>query len=142
MIVSVDGVVQPAVGQKPHWVMFAELQQHPDLMGLLRDSIVREVDAATANWPARDASIDSSRLGKNVLENIGSWWHGEFPRRFPGFPNGAARGLVGMALWNHLADPSRGWWSFTEVEDRHGYGENHMLYVRLRPRDSVIPVNL
>lgn len=139
MIVSVDGVVQPEVGQRPHWIMFAELQHHPDLFDPLRDRIVREVDAANANWPAHETTIDSSRLGKNVLENIGSWWHGEFPRRFRGFPNGAARGLTGMTLWNHLAHPSQSWWSFTEVEDRHGYGENHMLYVRLRPGDPLIP---
>jgi hypothetical protein len=118
--------------------MFVEVQQHPDLFGPLRNGVVREADATAANMPG-ETVIDSARLGKLVLETIGSWWHGEFPRRFPEFPNGAARGLVGMALWNHLAQPSQGWWSFTAVEDRHGYGENHMLYVRLAADDPRIP---
>jgi hypothetical protein len=118
--------------------MFDEIHQHPDLFGPLRNGVVREVDSAVANRPG-ETMIDSARLGKLVLETIGSWWHGEFPRRFPGFLNGAARGLVGMALWNHLAQPSQGWWSFTEVEDQHGYGENHMLYVRLATDDPSIP---
>ena len=139
MLVSVVGTVQPLVGQQPHWVMFEEILQHPDLHGPLRDAVIREVDATIANWPARDTNIDSARLGKSVLETIGSWWHGEFPRRFPEFPNGSARGLVGMTLWNHIAGRPQDWWSFTEIEDRHGLSQNHMLYVRLQQGDPLIP---
>ena len=118
--------------------MFDELRQHPDLFDPFRAGIAREVDTAIARTPYETA-IDSARLGKSVLENIGSWWHGEFPRRFPGFPNGASRGLTGMTLWNYLAAPNRGWWSFSGVEDPHGYGESHMLYVQLRQGDPRIP---
>lgn len=141
MLVSVDGTVQPVVGQQAHWVMFDEVSRHPDLFGPLHDEVIREVDAIVANGPAHDTKIDSARLAKNVLETIGSWWHGEFPRRFPGFPNGAARGLVGMTLWHHLAGRRQDWWSFTEVKDRHGFGQNHMLYVRLQQGDPLIPTD-
>jgi hypothetical protein len=141
MLVSVNGIVQPVVGQQPHWVMFDEVSRHPDLFNPLRGGVVREVDAIVASGPVHDTRVDAARLGKNVLETVGSWWHGEFPRRFPGFPNGAARGIVGMTLWNYLAGLPNDWWSFTEVEDRHGLGQNHMLYVRLPQGDPLIPTD-
>src|SRR5207245_8313490 len=115
--------------------------QHPDLFDPLRTGVVREVDAIIARGPAHDTKIDSARLAKNVLEAIGIWWHGEFPRRFPAFPNGAARGLVGMTLWNQLADLPNDWWSFTEVQDQHGLGQNHMLYVLLQQGHPLTPTS-
>jgi hypothetical protein len=59
--------------------------QHPDLFGPLHDGVVREVTAVIGTAAPRPATIDSARLGNDVLEAIGSWWKGEFPRRLPHF---------------------------------------------------------
>jgi hypothetical protein len=139
MIVNLNGRKQEPVGLEPHWIMFTELARDAALFNPLHDQVVSEVNALVATAVRADVSIDSSRLGSRVLESIGSWWHGEFPRRHNDFPNGAARGLTGMVLWNHLATRPDEWWCFTEEEDRHGLGHNHMLYSRLPLGHRLIP---
>jgi len=119
--------------------MFSELRQQRDLFDLLAASIMDGVTAIIA-ISANPATIESSRLGAQVLGNIGNWWHAQFPRRFPGFPNGADRGLVGMLLWNYLAGRSD-WWCFAEQADPHGYGENSMRYWQLQAGNPLIPVD-
>lgn len=113
------------------------LEEHLDLFNPLRDRVVEAVESAVDIQP--NPAIESPRLGAHVLSAIGSWWHGEFPRRFPDFPNGAERGLFGMVLWNYLAERSD-WWCFAEQEDAHGYGENAMRYWRLPAGHPLIPL--
>lgn len=137
MLVSLNGIVQPAICNAPHWTMFTAVIQHPDLYDPLRFRVVQGV-GAIVNAQPNAATIESPRLGAQVLGDMGSWWHGEFPRRFPNFPNGADRGVFGMVLWNYLAGRSD-WWCFTEQEDSHGYGENSKRYWQLQTGSALIP---
>ena len=138
MLVSIDAVVQPAVGTGAHWRMFNEIRRHPDLFDPMHDLVGQGVADAVAATPARPY-IDARQLGASVLANLTSWWHGEFPRRFRAFPNGADRGIFGMTLWNHLATIPSEWWCFSSQEDSHGYGESAMQYWRLDPTSPLIP---
>ena len=140
MIVSIDGVVQPDVGSEDHWTMFDQLRQHADLFNPMRDLIVARVADIVAVSPTRPY-IDARQLGAQVLGSVSSWWYGEFPRRFPNFPNGSERGIHGMTLWNYLATKHNEWWSFTAQEDAHGYGQAAMQYWRLPPGDPLIPAD-
>ncbi len=137
MLVSLARVRQPAICEAPHWTMFTTLMQHPDLCDPLHMRIVQAV-TDVVNAQPNTAAIESARLGAQIFQDIGSWWHGEFPRRFPHFPNGAERGLFGMVLWNYLAERPD-WWCFAEQEDSHGYGENSMRYWLLPPGHPLIP---
>jgi hypothetical protein len=137
MIASIDGVVQPAVGTEDHWAMFTEFRRHPDLFDPMRDLIVQGVADCVAATPARPY-IDARQLGASVLDRLTSWWHGEFPRRFKDFSNGADRGIHGMTLWNYLASIPSEWWCFAAQKDSHGYGETAMRYWRLAPSDPLI----
>jgi hypothetical protein len=133
MLLTVDGQRPNSVGRADYWGRFLTLQRHPDLFSRLRDQATAGVDAAVSDQ--REPAIDSARLGAQVLSTIGSWWHGEFSRRFPNFPNGAAAGLFGMLLWNYLAERPDDYWGFVEQEDPHRQDYNHMFYWRLRPDD-------
>jgi hypothetical protein len=107
--------------------MFATFRGHADLFDPLLAEAVRLVNAA-AKRPKPE--IDSSRAGMDALTSLSSWWRGEFPRRFPGFPVGSERGIFGMTLWNYLAGvPEQ--WCFCGVEDPHGYGQSHTRYWRI-----------
>ena len=109
--------------------MFKLLTQHPDLFDPLIAEIVRLVNSAIVSNPQRPF-IDSRQAGADALTALSSWWHGEFPRRFPQFPNGSERGVFGMALWNYLATlPEK--WCFCGIEDAHGYGQSAKEYWRL-----------
>ena len=137
MLVSLDGIPQPAICEAAHWAMFTTLRQHGDLYDPLRTRIVQAV-SDIVNADPDGAAIESAHLGAQILGDVGSWWHGEFARRFPHFLNGADRGLFGMVLWNYLAQRPD-WWCFVEQQDRHGYGENSMRYWLLQPGDPLIP---
>jgi hypothetical protein len=129
VLVDLSGNVQPPVGTAPHWAMFTALSAEPTLYGPMRAQLVQVVNDAIATNPARPY-IDSRQAGARVLEALGSWWHGEFPRKFIAFPNGAERGIFGMALWNYLAGhPDR--WCFSNIADSHGYGQDATQYWRL-----------
>lgn len=135
MIVNMSGVEQPPVCSANHWEMFRVFCNHPDLYNPLRDAILKGIENEMMK---PDPYIDSRRLGAKVLDDLSSWWHGEFPRRFNNFPIGADRGIFGMTLWNCLAK-RQDWWIFTEQEDPHGYGENSMLYSKLPDGHKLIP---
>jgi hypothetical protein len=130
MLVDLNGLAQPAVGTQPHWAMFTAVAGHADIFDPLRAEVVRLVNAALAANPQRPF-IDSRQAGADALLALSTWWHGEFPRRFPQFPNGAERGIFGMTLWNYLAThPDR--WCFAGVADAHGYGQDATQYWRVR----------
>lgn len=136
MFVSLQRKEQPDVGAGDHWEMFRIFQEHTDLFAALRTSTIEAVEAiVTAN---ANPVIESSRLGAQILGGIGSWWHGEFPRRLPNFPNGSESGIFGMALWNYLSARTD-WWCFAEQEDSHGYGWNSMRYWQLPAGHTLIP---
>lgn len=129
MIVDIHGQLQPHVGTQLHWAMFALVASHPDLFDPLKAEIVRLVNSSIVANPQRPY-IDSRQAGDDALPALNSWWHGEFPRRFPQFPNGSERGIIGMALWNYLSTlPER--WCFGGIEDAHGYGQSAKQYWRL-----------
>ncbi len=46
-----DGVDQPAVGIRPHWVMFDESSNNRTFSALFGTASLREVDATVANRP-------------------------------------------------------------------------------------------
>ena len=116
-------------GTEPHWTRFTTLSGHPDLFDPLWSEVVRLVNVAIAANPHRPA-IDSRQAGADALSSLSSWWHGEFPRRFPQWPNGSDRGLFGMALWNYLATlPDR--WHFAGIADAHAYGQDAKQYWRV-----------
>lgn len=129
MIVDLSGKPQPSVGIQPHFAMFTLVASHADLFDPLKAEIVRLVNSSVVANPQQPV-IDSRLAGADALTALSSWWHGEFPRRFPQFPNGSERGLFGMALWNYLATlPDQ--WCFRGIEDAHGYGQSAKLYWRL-----------
>jgi hypothetical protein len=136
MLVNLQHRVQPPVCQAEHWERFRILVEHPDLFNPLRARIVQAVEAVID--AQQNPAIESPRLGAQVLSAIDSWWHGEFRRRFPDFPNGSDSGLFGMVLWNYLAE-RLDWWCFAEQDDAHGYGTNAMRYWRLPAGHSLIP---
>jgi len=131
MLVDLDGHSQPAVGTQDHWAMFRDFAAEPDLFNPLLAEIAKLVSDAVAATPARPF-IDSRQAGAQVLSSLTSWWHGEFPRRFSRFPNGAERGIFGMCLWNYLARLTDQVWCFSGVEDAHGYGQSATQYWRTR----------
>lgn len=129
MLEDLNGNVQPAFGRQPHWSMLREVMADGAIFDPLRAEIVRLVGAAIAANPARPY-ISSRQAGAETLDALGSAWHAEFPRHFPGFPNGAARGVFGMALWNYLVGhPDR--WCFSGVTDPYGHGQDSTDYWRL-----------
>ena len=131
MLVDLDGRIQPAVGTQDHWAMFRDFSGQPDLFDPLLVEIVRLVrDAVTAN--ANRPFIDSRQACGEALSSLTSWWHGEFPRHFSRFPNGAERGIFGMCLWNYLASINDQVWCFSGIEDSHGYGQSATQYWRTR----------
>ena len=140
MIVNPNRKPQNPVGVSPHWEMFEQFRQAADLFGPMQNEITQQV-SAIMNSSQPSPTIDARQLGASVISAMSSWWHGEFPRRFPQFPNGAERGIFGMVLWNHLASQQGVWWCFTEQPDTHGYGQNAMQYWMLQPNDPLIPHN-
>lgn len=129
MLEDINGNVQPAAGTTGHWAMLAAVQLDPVVYGPLQTEVIRIVADAIAANPA-GPYISSRHAGADALEQIGSRWHAEFPRRFRGLPNGAERGLFGMALWNYLvAHPDT--WRFTSVADPYGHGQDAKEYWRI-----------
>lgn len=129
MLVDLHGNPQAAIGSQPHWAMLTAVMADPVVFGPLQAEIARLIAAAIAANPARPY-ISSRQAGADALQAIGSTWHAEFPRRFPTFPNGAASGVFGMALWHYLAGhPDR--WCFSGVADPYGHGRDSTDYWRL-----------
>lgn len=129
MLVDLNGVIQPTVGNQPHWSMFAAVMADPVVYDPLHVEITQIVADAIAANPNRP-QISSRQAGAEVLQAIGSRWHAEFPRRFPNFPNGAERGVFGMALWHYLAvHPDK--WCFSGIADPYGHGQDATEYWRL-----------
>ncbi|HZK80204.1 MAG TPA: hypothetical protein VFC46_04035 [Humisphaera sp.] len=124
MIVDTDGNIQPVIGTSPHWAIYHAVARHPDLAEPMRMAIMRSIGQVQTGQ-----EVDSRRVVAAALDSLDSWWHGEFPRRFSHFENGAERGIMGMILWNHLAElPDR--WSFCSIADPHGYGQDALRYWR------------
>jgi hypothetical protein len=130
MIEDVEGKPQPEVGVGDHWEMFRQVRLEDRLFPPLADAITRAVEDAVRQ--SVSATIDSRRLGAEILTNIGSTWHALFSRCFPGFPNGADSRVFGMTLWNHLALRQNEVWRFVEQADPHGFGLNSMRYWKHR----------
>lgn len=113
MLEDHNGNPQPPFGNQPHWSMFHAVLADPVIFGPLQAEATRLVATAIAANAARPF-ISSRQAGAGALDTVGSVWHAQFARHFPGFPNGAARGVFGMALWHHLAGrPDR--WCFSGV---------------------------
>jgi hypothetical protein len=129
MLENINGISQAAFGTQPHWSMLHAVMLDAAIYVPLQAEITRLVVAAI-NANSIRPFINSRQNGAEALELIGSAWHAQFARRFPGFPNGAARGVFGMALWYYLAGhPDR--WSFVAVADPYGYGQESVNYWRL-----------
>lgn len=129
MLEDPNGNPQPPFGSQPHWAYLHAIMADPVVFVPLQTEVIRLVTAAIAANPARPF-ISSRQAGADALESVGSGWHAEFPRRFPNLPNGAARGVFGMALWHYLAGhPDR--WCFSGVADPYGHGQDSTDYWRL-----------
>ncbi|MDB5335982.1 MAG: hypothetical protein JWN70_1601 [Planctomycetaceae bacterium] len=128
MILDLNNQPLRAIGTQPHWAMLTAVMADPVVFNPLNFEVTQLVAAAIAANPTRPF-ISSRQAGADVLRRLGTTWHAEFPRRFPAFPNGAERGLFGMALWNYLAShPDR--WYFAGVADPYGYGQDSTDYWR------------
>jgi hypothetical protein len=130
MIEDVQGKPQHEVGVGDHWEMFHQVSQEDRLFQPLADAITQAVDDAVRQ--SVNATIDSRRLGAEILADIGSTWHALFSRCFPGFPNGADSSVFGMTLWNHLARRQSEIWRFVKQADPHGFGWGSMQYWKHR----------
>jgi hypothetical protein len=129
MLIDLNRTAQPAIGAQPHWEYLVAVMLDPVVYGPLLAAVLGVVvDAITAN-PARP-EINSRDAGASVLQTIGSQWHAEFSRRFKRFPNGAARGVFGMALWHHLAGRPETW-CFSGIPDPYGHGQDATQYWRV-----------
>jgi hypothetical protein len=128
MLQDINGNPQPAFGTEPHWAMLRTVMADPTIFAPLQAQITRIVGDAIAANPAR-LYISSRQAGAEALQAIVSTWHAEFPRRFPAFPNGADRGVFGMALWHYLVGRSD-LWCFTGVADPYGHGQDSKGYWR------------
>ena len=129
MLEDLNGNLQPAFGTQPHWLMLRAVMADPIVYDPLQAEVVRLVTDAIAANPGRPF-IGSRQAGAEALAAIASTWHAEFPRRFPRFPNGADRGVFGMALWYYLVGrPDR--WCFKGVDDPYGHGQDSKDYWRL-----------
>jgi hypothetical protein len=140
VIVNLYGHIQNEVGMLSHWEMFEQFRLEENLFDQLHSEVTRRV-SVVINSSQASSTIDARQLGASVLADLSSWWHGEFPRRFPGFPNGSERGIFGMVLWNYLALQPDVWWCFAEQKDAHRHGQNAMRYWMLQPGDPLIPAN-
>lgn len=119
---------QPAFGSQPHWDYLRTVMSDPVVFAPLQSEVARLVtDAIDAN-PTRPF-ISSRQAGAVALKAVGSAW-AEFSRKFPNLPNGAARGVFGMALWHYLVGHSDRW-CFSGVADPHGHGQDSIVYWRL-----------
>lgn len=132
MLIDLKGATQPAIGVQAHWAYLILAMLDPAIFEPLLAAVVGIVaDAITAN-PA-SPQISSREAGASVLEAIGPEWHAEFSRRFPRFPDDAARGLFGMTLWHYLAGQEERW-CFSGDADPYGHGQNAPLYWRVRAK--------
>jgi hypothetical protein len=129
MLIDLKRAAQPAIGVKPHWAYLIAVILDPVIYDPLLAAVVGVVVDAIAANPARP-QINSREAGARVLETIGSQWHAEFSRRFPRFPNGAARGVFGMALWHHLAGRTETW-CFSGVADPYRNSQDATQYWRV-----------
>lgn len=126
VIKNLNGDMQAAFGAQEHWGMLRAVMADPIIYGPLESEVARFVAVAIATDPIRPF-ISSRQAGAQALDAIGSSWHAQFSRRFPGFPNGAARGVFGMAMWHYLAvHPDE--WCFSGVADPYGYGQDSTDY--------------
>jgi hypothetical protein len=129
LIFDVNGNPQPDIGTQDHWQMLVAVMADPVVYGPLRVQVERIVDAAiTSN--TTPPYINSRVSGEAVLSSIGGTWHAEFARRFPNLPNGAARGVFGMALWHNIA-MRQDRWCFNRLADPYGYGQPATEYWRI-----------
>ena len=129
MLEDPNGTPQPPFGTQPHWSMFRAFMNEPEVFAPLQDEVSRIVEGAINRNPLRPF-ISSRQAGAEALQAIGSAWHAQFPRCFPNFPNGAERGIFGMALWRFLVvHPDR--WCFSGAADPYGFGQDSTNYWRL-----------
>ena len=129
MLEDLNGNPQPAVGTQQHWLIFHAVMADPVVYGPIQAEVVRQVADAIAATPTRPR-ISSRQAGAEALEAVRPAWHAVFARRFPNLPNGAARGVFGMALWHYLVGhPDR--WCFSGVADPYGHGQGSTDYWRL-----------
>ena len=133
MLKSLAGAIQPPTGMGDHWQMFKLVRACPSLFDPLLARIVAEVENALAENPPKPV-LDSRVIAGAALSALDSWWHGEFPRRFLNFPNGADRGIAGMVLWNYLAT-APDVWVFQGIQDAHGAGQSATAYWRQHRRN-------
>src|SRR5687768_13414836 len=109
MLFDLKHIQQPPIGSQMHWAMLTAVMADAFIYGPLRIEITKIVAAAIACNPRRPA-INSRLAGADALVAVGSEWHAAFPRHFPNFPNGAARGVFGMALWHYLVSHPDTWY--------------------------------
>ena len=129
MLIDLQRAAQPAIGGQPHWAYLIDVMLDPVIFEPLLAAVVGVVVDAIATNPARP-QINSREAGARVLEAIGLRWQAEFSRRFPRFPNDAARGVFGMALWHHLAGRTETW-CFSGIADPYGHGQDATYYWRV-----------
>ena len=129
MLQDINGNLQPAFGTQTHWGLLRAVIAVPAIFNPLNVEVVRQVTAAITANPTQP-SISSRQAGAEALNLLGSAWHAQFARHFPVFPNGAAAGVFGMALWHYLVGhPDR--WCFLAVADPYGFGYDSTSYWRL-----------
>jgi hypothetical protein len=120
MLIDFQNSPQPVFGTQSHWSILHQVMADHLIFSPLQAEVIRTVNAAFMR-NAASQFISSRIAGSEVLNAVGASWHGLFHRRFPNLTNGAASGLFGMALWNHLAGRNEAW-RFIRVADPHGYG--------------------
>lgn len=129
MLFDMNNTLQPAIGTGKHWKMLIDILKDAVIFDALRAEVTRIVAyALTSNQTS--PQIGSRVSGADALNSIASSWHAQFPRRFDKFPNGAARGVFGMALWHYLA-LREDRWCFSEIGDPYGFGQTSKYYWRL-----------
>src|ERR1043166_7105279 len=80
--------------------------------------------AVAANINAKigqgDKALYSRRIGAEVLDNIGTGWHGQFNRAFPNMETPDKASIVGMEIYNFLATLQGSDWLICEDPDPSG----------------------
>lgn len=136
MLRDLAGVIQPSFGSQPHYQKLRLLMSNPSIFDPLQNQAVLQVaNAIAAN--SLGPVVHSNAAGAAALSNIGSTWHAQFSRRYPGFASGDAAALFGMTLWNYLSN-RHDMWCFVSTPDRHGSALDAKKYWRiLTPVSSV-----